>query len=53
MTEQEDRRSECCNAEIRVEGGMSDFMGSKEICTVSFICTECGKGCNEKEQEGT
>lgn len=53
MTEQEDRRSECCDAKIRVEDGMPDFLGSEEVCTVSFFCTKCNKGCNVKKQEGT
>jgi len=38
-------RSRCCNAEVK-EDGMPDFIGGKEICTISFTCLKCGKGCN-------
>ncbi len=39
------RKSECCDAEVRMEG-VPDFVGGKDICTVSFVCNECGNACN-------
>lgn len=38
-------KSKCCNAEVRTDG-IPDFLGSKEICTVSFICRKCKKPCD-------
>ena len=38
-------RSKCCNAEVRTDG-LPDFIGSKYVCTVSFICLKCNKPCN-------
>lgn len=40
-------KSKCCNAEVRTDG-MPDFLGSKEVCTVSFICRKCRKPCDIK-----
>jgi len=38
-------RSKCCNAKVKADG-MPDFLGSKEACTVSYICLKCNKPCN-------
>ncbi len=38
-------RSKCCNAEVKTHG-VPDFIGSKEICTVSFICRKCKNPCD-------
>lgn len=38
-------RSRCCNAEVRA-GGMPDFLGSKEVCTVHYVCLKCNKPCD-------
>jgi len=40
-------KSKCCNAKVRVNG-VPDFIGSKEICTISYICLKCGKPCDVK-----
>lgn len=37
-------RSKCCNAEVRADG-LPDFLGSREVCTVSFVCTKCSQDC--------
>ena len=39
------QRSQCCKAKVRVDG-IPDFLGIKEICTVSYICLKCKKSCN-------
>ncbi len=44
-------RSRCCNAEVRTEG-MPDFLGSKEVCTVSYVCLKCDKSCNVVAPKG-
>jgi hypothetical protein len=41
-------RSKCCNAEVRTEG-VPDFIGSKEICTVSYVCLKCNRSCDVVE----
>ena len=41
-------KSKCCNAKVRVSG-VPDFIGSKKICTVSYICLKCGKPCDVKK----
>ena len=41
-------RSKCCDAEVRTHG-VPDFIGSKEVCTVSFICLRCDKPCDVLE----
>ncbi|MBI2035261.1 MAG: hypothetical protein HYT12_01100 [Candidatus Liptonbacteria bacterium] len=38
-------RSECCNETVKT-GGLPDFVGSKEVCTIYFICLKCNKPCN-------
>lgn len=38
-------KSKCCNAEVRTDG-IPDFLGSKDVCTVSFICCKCKKPCD-------
>jgi len=38
-------RSKCCNAEVKTEG-MPDFIGSREICTVHYVCLKCGEPCD-------
>ena len=38
-------KSKCCNAEVKADG-TSDFLGSKEVCTMSFVCFECNKPCD-------
>ena len=45
-------KSECCNAKVRVNG-VPDFIGSKEICTVSYVCLKCNRPCNVKESKTT
>ena len=45
-------KSKCCNAKVRVNG-VPDFIGSKEICTVSYICLKCNRPCNVKESKIT
>ena len=37
--------SECCNANVKT-GGLPDFVDSKEVCTIGFICLKCNKPCN-------
>ena len=44
-------RSKCCNAKVRADG-IPDFLGSKEVCTISFTCLNCGKPCDVMEPEG-
>lgn len=44
-------RSKCCDAKVRVAGGMPDFWENKEICTFYFSCLRCGKPCNTKRSE--
>ena len=41
-------RSKCCDAKVKVHG-IPDFPGTKEICTMNFSCTQCGKSCNMVE----
>jgi len=38
-------RSKCCNAPVKTDG-IPDFLGTKEVCTVSSICTKCNQGCD-------
>lgn len=38
-------KSKCCNAETRTYG-VPDFIGSKEVCTIRFICLKCNKPCD-------
>lgn len=38
-------RSRCCNAEVKMDG-MPDFMGSKYVCTVYYVCLKCNKPCD-------
>ena len=38
-------RSKCCNAEVKVEG-MPDFLESKEVCTVNYVCLKCNNLCD-------
>ncbi len=38
-------RSKCCNAKARA-WGMPDFLGSKEVCTVHYVCRKCSKPCD-------
>jgi len=44
-----DEFSDCCCAPVRVEGS-PDFIGDKvedvDVCTCSYVCTECGKVCD-------
>ena len=44
-------RSKCCNAKARAEG-VPDFLGSKEVCTVNYICLKCNKSCNVVAPKG-
>ena len=41
-------KSKCCNAEVRTDG-VPDFIGSKEVCTISFVCLRCDKLCDVSE----
>ena len=43
-------RSTCCNAKVKAEG-IPDFVGSKEVSTVSFVCCKCGKPCDAEITE--
>lgn len=43
MTEK--RLSKCCKADVK-EGGMPDFVGGNEVCTVYHVCTECDEPCD-------
>jgi len=43
--------SVCCNAEVRTVGGLPDFIGDKYACTMYYICTECNKPCDIKEDK--
>jgi hypothetical protein len=45
------QRSKCCKAEVRADG-MPDFLGSKEVCTVSYTCLKCKKPCNVVAPKG-
>ena len=38
-------KSKCCKAEVRMNG-MPDFIGSKEACTVYYVCLKCNKPCD-------
>jgi hypothetical protein len=51
MSVQIDCISSCCGAEIRVDGGAPDFMGSNYVCTMCYVCTHCGKPCDWKSKE--
>lgn len=42
---EKDYRSKCCNAKVKT-GGVPDFIGSKEVYTVHFICLKCNKACD-------
>ena len=44
-------KSKCCNAEVRADG-MPDFLGSKEVCTVSFTCLKCNRPCDVVAPKG-
>ncbi len=41
-------KSKCCNAEVRTDG-VPDFIGSKEVCTINFVCLRCNKSCDVSE----
>ena len=41
-------RSKCCNAKVRTDG-VPDFIGSKEVCTVNYVCLKCNKPCDVSE----
>ena len=41
-------KSKCCNAGVKVEG-LSDFLGSKKVCTVNYVCLECNKPCDAEK----
>lgn len=43
-------RSKCCNAEIRTDG-VPDFLGSKEVCTINYVCLKCNKPCDVLEPQ--
>ena len=45
-------KSKCCNAETRTDGA-PDFIGSKEVCTISFVCLRCNKPCAVSENAVT
>ncbi len=38
-------KSGCCNAKVKV-AGMPDFLESKEVCTVYYVCLKCNQPCN-------
>lgn len=44
-------KSKCCNAPVRTETGMPDFIGDKNprISTMWYVCTECGGACDTQE----
>lgn len=42
---EKDFRSKCCNAEVKA-GGLPDFIGGNEVCTVSYVCLKCKKPCD-------
>ena len=44
-------RSKCCNAKVRA-WGMPDFLGSKEVCTVHYVCRKCNKPCDLMAAKG-
>jgi len=44
-------KSKCCNAEVRTVG-VPDFIGSKGVCTISFVCLRCDKPCDVSENVG-
>lgn len=37
--------SKCCKAPIK-RGGVPDFIGDDQVCTVYNVCTECGEACD-------
>lgn len=43
-------KSKCCNAPIKLGGGVGDFSDNDEICTLHAICTKCNKPCEIKSQ---
>lgn len=43
--------SVCCNAEVRVSGGIPDFFGEAEGCTRYYICNKCNEPCDIKEDK--
>ncbi|OGN15962.1 MAG: hypothetical protein A3C81_01480 [Candidatus Yanofskybacteria bacterium RIFCSPHIGHO2_02_FULL_46_19] len=38
-------KSKCHNAKVKLDG-VPDFIGSKAVCTVSYICSLCGQPCD-------
>lgn len=38
-------KSKCCNAEVKI-GGTPDFIGSKGVCTIYYVCLKCDKPCD-------
>lgn len=43
-------KSQCCNAPVKMEG-LPDFEGDKYPCTVHYVCTECGRPCDIREEK--
>ena len=39
-------RSKCCEAPVKSEGGLPDFLSDKESVTMYIVCKKCGKPCN-------
>ena len=43
-------KSQCCNAPVKT-GGLPDFEGDKNPCTLYYVCTKCNKPCNIKGEK--
>lgn len=43
-------KSACCNAPIRLGGGVGDFSEDDKSCTLYAICTKCNNSCDIKSQ---
>lgn len=47
-------KSKCCNASVRTESGLPDFIGEKNqrIATMWYVCSECNQSCDTVEDDG-
>ena len=44
-------KSKCCNASVKTESGLPDFIGDKNprIATMWYVCTKCNQPCDTEE----
>ncbi len=47
-------RSKCCNASVRTESGIPDFIGDKNprIATMWYVCSQCDQPCDTQKPGG-